>query len=77
MLLVKGAHVSMLSYTLALRGHVHEHLPLILCHTDLPKGRKLDKLVQTAMHLVNNASFWLPLLLKAGLDPLLLIQQKM
>ncbi|XP_062859737.1 ankyrin repeat and SOCS box protein 3 isoform X2 [Trichomycterus rosablanca] len=77
MLLAKGARVSLSSYTLALQSHVREHLPLILQHAGLPKGLELEGLVQAALDKVTSALFWLPLLLKAGLDPLLLIQEKM
>ncbi|KAI4897189.1 hypothetical protein NFI96_014894 [Prochilodus magdalenae] len=77
MLLAAGAHVTMQTYVFALQGHVPEHLPLILEHAGLPKEHRLGELVQAALKEVPSAPFWLPLLLKAGLDPILLLQQKM
>lgn len=77
MLLADGACVSLPTYMLTLQGHVPEHLSLILEYSGLPKGEQLEALVQAALNKVAHASFWLPLLLKAGLDPLLLLQQKM
>lgn len=62
---------------MTLRGDTPEHLSLILKYSGLPKGEQLEELVQAALSKVARASFWLPLLLKAGLDPLLLLQQKM
>ncbi|KAI5623419.1 ankyrin repeat and SOCS box protein 3 [Silurus asotus] len=76
-LLANGARVSLTSYILTLQGHVPEHLSLILEYSGLPKGKQLEALVQAALNKVAHASFWLPLLLKAGLDPLLLLQKKM
>lgn len=76
-LLADGARVNLATYILTLQGHVPEHLSLILEYSDLPKGEQLEALVQAALNKVAHASFWLPLLLKAGLDPILLLQQKM
>ncbi|XP_072523822.1 ankyrin repeat and SOCS box protein 3 isoform X2 [Salminus brasiliensis] len=77
MLLTAGAHVTMPTYVFALQGHVPEHLPLILEHAGLPEEDHLGELVQAALKEVLSASFWLPLLLKSGLDPTLLLQHKM
>ncbi|XP_036428328.1 ankyrin repeat and SOCS box protein 3 isoform X1 [Colossoma macropomum] len=77
MLLAAGAHVTMPTYVFALQGHVPEHLPLILEHAGLPKEHHLGELVQALLKEVPSAPFWLPLLLKAGLDPTLLLHQKM
>ncbi|XP_027033585.2 LOW QUALITY PROTEIN: ankyrin repeat and SOCS box protein 3 [Tachysurus fulvidraco] len=77
MLLVAGARVSLDTYIMTLQGDVPEHLPLILEYSGLPKGKQLEALVQATLSKVAHASFWLPLLLKAGLDPLLLLEQKM
>ncbi|KAG9267996.1 ankyrin repeat and SOCS box protein 3 [Astyanax mexicanus] len=77
MLLAAGAHVMMPTYVFALQGNVPEHLPLILEHAGLPKEDHLKELVQTALKEMQSAPFWLPLLLKAGLDPTLLLQHKM
>ncbi|TSK14849.1 Ankyrin repeat and SOCS box protein 3 [Bagarius yarrelli] len=76
-LLADGAQVSLATYILTLQGHVPEHLSLILKYSGLPKGEQMEALVQAALSKVAYASFWLPLLLKAGLDPLLLLEQKM
>ncbi|XP_053367679.1 ankyrin repeat and SOCS box protein 3-like [Clarias gariepinus] len=76
-LLADGAHVSLATYILALNSRVPEHLSLILEHAGLPKGEQLEALVQAALDKVANASCWLPKLLKAGLDPLRFLQQKM
>ncbi|XP_026858412.2 ankyrin repeat and SOCS box protein 3 isoform X1 [Electrophorus electricus] len=76
-LLAAGAHVSLATYVLALQGHVPEHLPLILEHAGLPAGEELWALVQAALDELPSAPFWLPLLLKAGLDPSLLLKHKM
>lgn len=77
MLLADGARVTLATYILTLQGHVPDHLSLILEYSGLPKDEQLEALVQAALNKVAHASFWLPLLLKAGLDPLLLLQQKM
>lgn len=77
MLLAAGAHVSMGIYAFALQGHVPEHLPLILEHAGLPQGNRLGELANRALAELQSASFWLPLLLKAGMDPMLLLQDKM
>uniref|UniRef100_A0A8C1GRU1 Ankyrin repeat and SOCS box containing 3 n=2 Tax=Cyprinus carpio TaxID=7962 RepID=A0A8C1GRU1_CYPCA len=77
MLLAAGAHVSMGIYAFTLQGHVPEHLPLILEHAGLPQGDRLEELAHRAIGEMQSASFWLPLLLKAGMDPMLLLQDKM
>ncbi|KAG1931857.1 serine/threonine-protein phosphatase 6 regulatory ankyrin repeat subunit A [Pimephales promelas] len=77
MLLAAGAHVSMGIYAFALQGHVPEHLPLILEHAGLPQGDRLGELANRALAELQSASFWLPLLLKAGMNPMLLLQDKM
>lgn len=77
MLLADGAHVSLATYIMTLQGDIPEHLSLILEYSGLPTGERLEALVQAALSKVAHASFWLPHLLKAGLDPLLLLQQKM
>lgn len=77
MLLAAGAHVAMPTYVFALQGHVPEHLPLILEHAGLPEQDHLGELVQAVLKEIPSAPFWLPLLLKAGLDPTLLLQHKM
>ncbi len=77
MLLAAGAHVSMGIYAFTLQGHVPEHLPLILEHTGLPQGARLEELAHRAIGEMQSASFWFPLLLKAGMDPMLLLQDKM
>uniref|UniRef100_A0A672NFZ4 Ankyrin repeat and SOCS box containing 3 n=1 Tax=Sinocyclocheilus grahami TaxID=75366 RepID=A0A672NFZ4_SINGR len=77
MLLAAGAHVRMGIYAFALQGHVPEHLPLILEHAGLPRGDRLEELAHRAIGEMQSASFWLPLLLKAGMDPMLLLQDKM
>ncbi|TRZ04153.1 hypothetical protein DNTS_002580 [Danionella cerebrum] len=76
MLLAAGAHVSIAVYAFALQGHVPEHLPLILEHAGLPEGKRLQELAHKAIEEVQSASFWLPLVLKAGMDPMLLLQNK-
>ncbi|XP_056626543.1 ankyrin repeat and SOCS box protein 3 [Triplophysa dalaica] len=76
-LLNAGAHVCMDVYTYALEGNEHEHLPLILEHAGLPQGDRLGELAQSALSKMRTASYWLPLLLKAGMDPMLLLQDKM
>ncbi|XP_059386232.1 ankyrin repeat and SOCS box protein 3 isoform X2 [Carassius carassius] len=77
MLLAAGAYVSMGIYAFALQGQVPEHLPLILEHAGLPQGERLKDLARRALAEMQSASFWLPLLLKAGMDPMLLLQLKM
>ncbi|KAK3529075.1 hypothetical protein QTP70_016513 [Hemibagrus guttatus] len=77
MLLVAGAHISLDTYIMTLHGNVPEHLSLFLEYSGLPKGKQLEALVQAALSKVAHASFWLPVLLKAGLDPLLLLEKKM
>ncbi|XP_026132743.1 ankyrin repeat and SOCS box protein 3 [Carassius auratus] len=77
MLLAAGAHVSLGIYAFALQGHVPEHLPLILEHAGLPQGDRLEELAHRAIGEMQSASFWLPLLLRAGMDPMLLLQDKM
>lgn len=76
-LLAAGAHVNTSIYGFTLQGHVPEHLPLILKHAGLPQGDRLRELIDRALTEVKDASFWLPLLLKAGLDPMLLLQDKL
>ncbi|KAM9462791.1 ankyrin repeat and SOCS box protein 3 [Clarias gariepinus] len=77
MLLAEGAHVSLATYIFTLNSRVPEHLSLILEYAGLPKGEQLEALVQAALDKVANASCWLPKLLKAGLDPLRFLQQRM
>ncbi|XP_030631346.1 ankyrin repeat and SOCS box protein 3 [Chanos chanos] len=77
MLLSAGATVSLGMYGFALQGHVPEHLPLILEYAGLPQGDKLAELVQKALEEVHSAPYWLPLLLKAGVDPMLFLHHKM
>lgn len=77
MLLAAGAYISMDTYAFTLQGHVPKHLPLILEHAGLPQGERLWELVKRALAEVRSASFWLPLLLKAGMDPTLFLQVKM
>lgn len=76
MLLDAGARVNMKIYSLALQGNEPEHLPMILEHFGLPQGYQLE-LAQRALSHVNRASYWLPLLLKAGMDPMLLLDDQM
>lgn len=77
MLLAAGARISMDTYALTLHGHVPKHLPLILKHVGLPQHDQLGELVKRALAVVQSASFWLPLLLKAGMDPTLFLQVEM
>lgn len=76
MLLAAGAYVGIDIYSFALQGNEPEHLPLILEHAGLPQGDQLRELAQRALAEAKRASYWLPLLLKAGMDPMLLLQDK-
>uniref|UniRef100_A0AAY4EZN9 SOCS box domain-containing protein n=1 Tax=Denticeps clupeoides TaxID=299321 RepID=A0AAY4EZN9_9TELE len=74
-LLAAGAQASERAYVCALRHS--EVLPLILDYRGLPGGEDGAKLAKRALLEMWNAAHWLPLLLKAGMDPSLFLNCKM
>lgn len=78
-LLNAGAPVVMEIYTHALgrATYLPPNLPMVLEYIGLPRRDRLGELAQIALTKMSNVSYWLPLLLKAGMDPMLLLQDKM
>ncbi|KAJ8264746.1 hypothetical protein GJAV_G00154410 [Gymnothorax javanicus] len=74
-LLGAGARVDGSLYSSYLQQDLPYLLEPLLIRGGLPKGGDLTELVQTALRCLHTAPVWLPVLLRAGLNPELFLQE--